>query len=54
MQAVDNLLNDIREALKKPRQKFYAVFVDYSKVFDNVNREILITKLRSMKKLDTR
>lgn len=52
LQAVDILLKDIREALSEKKQKFYAVFVDYSKAFDNVNRKLMIGKLRDMVEQD--
>ncbi|KAJ4443565.1 hypothetical protein ANN_05238 [Periplaneta americana] len=50
--AVENLLKNIHEVLIKPKQKFYAVFVDYSKAFDNVNRKHMIKKLGNMEELD--
>jgi hypothetical protein len=38
--AAGSLLQHIRTELEKPRGKLYAVFVDYSKDFDLVNREL--------------
>jgi len=45
--AAGSLLQHIRTELQKPRGKLYAVFVDYSKAFDLVNRELTLkTNLR--------
>jgi len=43
--AAGSLLQLIRTELEKPRGKLYAVFVDYLKAFDLVNRELTINKL---------
>ena len=40
-----SLLQHIRTELEKSRGKLYAVFVDYSKAFDLVNRKLTINKL---------
>ncbi|KAJ4450578.1 hypothetical protein ANN_02005 [Periplaneta americana] len=48
IQAVEHLLENITEALKKSRRKYYAVFIDFKKAFDLLDREIITTKLRSM------
>ena len=42
------LLQHIRTELEKPRGKLYAVFVDFSKAFDLVNRELTISKLEGL------
>jgi hypothetical protein len=46
--AAGSLLQHIRTELVKPRGKLYAVFVDYSKVFNMVNRELTINKLEGL------
>jgi len=43
-----SLLQHIRTELEKPRGKLYAVFVDYSKAFDLVNRELTINKIEGL------
>ena len=48
LQAISNLLDDIKEALRMPRGKFHAVFVDYTKAFDTLDRTLTISKLQSM------
>mgnify|MGYP000250499100 CR=1 FL=1 len=45
IQAVEDLVSDINEALRTPKQKYYAIFIDYAKAFDHLNREMLSTKL---------
>lgn len=46
--AVTNLLNDIDDAIRIPRGKFYAVFIDYTKAFDYLSRQKLVQKLQHM------
>ena len=48
LHAISNLLNDIQEALRHRRGKFYTVFIDYTKAFDLLNREHLVKKLEHM------
>ena len=48
MLVAGSLLLHIRTELEKPRGKLYAVFVDYSKAFDLVNRELTINKLEGL------
>ena len=48
MLAAGSLLQHIRTELENPREKLYAVFVDYSKAFDLVNRELTINKLEEL------
>jgi hypothetical protein len=46
--AAGSLLQHIGTELEKPRGKLYAVFVDYLKAFDLVNRELTINKLERL------
>jgi retron-type reverse transcriptase len=46
--AAGSLLQHIRTELEKPRGKLYAVFVDYSKAFDMINRELTINELEGL------
>lgn len=46
--AIQNLLEDIRDALRLPKGKLHAVFIDYKKAFDLLDRNVLITKLEHM------
>lgn len=48
LHAVRNLLTDIDDALRKEKGKFFAVFIDFNKAFDLLDREILITKLERL------
>ena len=48
LQAVKCLLDDIDEALGKRKGKLHAIFVDYKKAFDLLNRSILIDKVERM------
>ena len=43
--AVTALLQEVKEALQPPKGKYYAVFIDYAKAFDYINRKTLIEKL---------
>jgi hypothetical protein len=45
-QAVHCLQTDIEEALAKPKGKLHAIFINYAKMFDNINRTILLEKLK--------
>jgi hypothetical protein len=47
LQAMESLLNDIKEALRTPKQKYYTIFIDYTKAFDSINRQILAEKDRA-------
>lgn len=46
--AVSALLDNIHKALRYQKGKFYAVFVDYTKAFNLLNRTILMKKLEYM------
>lgn len=48
LQAVQNLIGDIEDALRPTSGKFHAVFIDYAKAFDTLDRTILSTKLESI------
>jgi hypothetical protein len=48
LQAVHNLLNDVEEALRLPGGKLLAVFMDFSKAFDMLNRVKLVAKLENV------
>ena len=48
LQAINNLIQDIDDALRHSRGKFYTVFIDYTKAFDKLDRRILIAKLQSL------
>ena len=43
--AAGGLLQHMRTELEKLRGKLYAMFVDYSKAFDLVNRELTINNM---------
>ena len=45
LHAVKNVLNSIDDTLRHPKHKYFAVFVDYTKAFDYLNRQKLIRKL---------
>ena len=45
LQAVQCLHEDIMEAIKFPRGKMYAVFIDFKKAFDSINRSQILDKL---------
>ena len=45
VQAISCMLDDINEALRLPKGKLFAIFVDYTKAFDYINRTMLIEKL---------
>jgi hypothetical protein len=46
--AAESLLQHIRTELEKPRGKLYAVFMDYSKAFDLVHRELTINRFEGL------
>jgi len=48
LQAATELLRAIEEATSKPKGKYYAVFIDYEKAFDCINRRQLIRKVNDM------
>ena len=48
VQAIGNLLQEIEQALQHPKGKYHAVFIDYTKAFDLLNREKLLEKLTHM------
>ena len=52
IQAVECLQIDIHEALRHPKGKLHAVFVDYTKAFDTVNRTKLMAKLENLVGID--
>jgi hypothetical protein len=45
LQAASCLKEDIEVALRHPRGKLHAIFIDYTKAFDLINRTLLIEKL---------
>jgi hypothetical protein len=45
LQAASCQKEDIEEALRHPRGKLHATFIDYTKAFDLINRTLLIEKL---------
>lgn len=48
IQAIKNLIDDIEDAIRHPRGKFHAVFIDFTKAFDGLNRIIISSKLDQM------
>ena len=48
LQAVKVLQEEAEQALRYKKGKYHAVFIDYRKAFDLINRDILITKLKQM------
>lgn len=48
LHAIDNLLKDIEEAKRYDKGKYYAIFVDYTKAFDLMDRWRVINKLEEM------
>lgn len=44
--ALRNLLNEVTDTLREPRVKLFAVFIDFSKAFDCINRTKLLQKLQ--------
>ena len=46
--AVSCLLEAVQDALRHPKGKLYAVFIDYTKAFDMIDRSILVHKLECM------
>ena len=47
LHAVKCLKEEIEDALRHPRGKLHAVFVDFTKAFDLINRSMIIDKLES-------
>jgi hypothetical protein len=45
LQAASCLKEDIEEGLRHPRGKLQAIFIDYTKAFDLINRTLFIEKL---------
>jgi hypothetical protein len=45
LQAASCLKEDIEEALRHPRGKLHAIFIDYTNAFDLINRTLVIEKL---------
>jgi hypothetical protein len=45
LQAANCLKEDIEEALRHPRGKLHAIFIDHTKAFDLINRTLLVKKL---------
>jgi hypothetical protein len=45
MHAVRNLLNNIEEALRWPGGKLFTVYINFSKAFDLLNRNILMANV---------
>ena len=52
IQAIRNLLEDIDDTLRHPKGKFHAVFIDFAKAFDKLNRSIVAAKLESITPLN--
>ena len=48
LHAVKNLIDDVEERIRLPQGKFHAVFVDFSKAFDSLNRTVICSKLDQM------
>ena len=48
IQAANYLIEQIEDALTHAGNKYFAVFIDYTKAFDLINREILLQKLGHM------
>lgn len=47
-QAAKCLHDDIVDALRHPKGKLYALFIDYTKAFDLINRQALVSKMDAM------
>ena len=45
--AIQNLINSIEDATRSPKGKLYAIFIDYRKAFDLLNRSKIITKVEN-------
>jgi hypothetical protein len=48
LMAAEGLIKQIQEELSRDCGKMYVVLIDYSKVFDTVNRQTLISKLEKV------
>ena len=48
IQAITALMENIKEALRPTGGKYHVIFIDYSKAFDLLNREIVIRKLKEI------
>ena len=46
--AVNCLLEAVQDTLRHPKGKLYAVFIDYTKAFDLIDRSTLVRKLEGM------
>ena len=47
IQAAKCLIDQIKDALNKPHGKYYAVFINYSKAFDLIDRKNLMQKIEA-------
>jgi hypothetical protein len=48
LQAVKCLQGNTHDGLRHPRGKLHAIFIDYTKAFDLINRSILIDKIEGI------
>ncbi|PSN40479.1 hypothetical protein C0J52_05237 [Blattella germanica] len=47
LQAIPYLKDNILESLQPPKDKLFMVFIDYTKVFEKLNRQLLTEKVAS-------